>query len=206
MMCALICAFVNFNNNKAIQFYLHVYIYDINKLARWNGDRDPLNWPAAMEMRPRHGSSESLFSNFVGSLWARPRGTVSRAVSGSSSSPNRCFQEQGHGTAELLWLGAAECKSHGCDDACSQGRSCQAGLPHYCSVTNIRCPKTTSLGAFSFTWAQMCLSGLPLQTDLVGLWMDSGPQSHIWSIWCQMYFSIQTFGGFRKMIRCLCLI
>ena len=43
MMCALICAFVNFNNNKAIQFYLHVYIYDINKLARWNGDRDPLN-------------------------------------------------------------------------------------------------------------------------------------------------------------------
>lgn len=70
-------------------------------------DRDPLNWPAAMEMRPRHGSSESLISNFVGSLWAQPWDTVSGAVSGSSSSPNHCFQEQGHGIVELLWLEAA---------------------------------------------------------------------------------------------------
>lgn len=31
MMRALICAFVNFSNKKAIQFDLHVCIYDINK-------------------------------------------------------------------------------------------------------------------------------------------------------------------------------
>ena len=102
-----------------------------------------------------------------------------------------------------LWsscdLRLLECKPHGCGDACSQGWSCQTCLPHFCSVTNIRCPKTTYHGAFFFTWAQTCPYGYPLQIDLVGLFMGSGPQSHIWSIWCQMYF-IYLFLFFRCIL------